>query len=326
MEFQVEIEPVIYVTGVNPDTPVLGSEVVGNSRFVRLTRDSTLRPVDFLVVVDMNRDSKRVIEHFKLEQKRCILIRQEPHVVCPANYSASTIALFGKIIDVGRVCPESTLSIPCPQVWPEALPDPGSMTSRNVSTPVLMNANKMSFIRGELYSLRRVIIHRQAVDLYGPRWDSTGLARLKTLAGELAICLRSFRKPSPKSIAKWFRRHPRYLGLAADKISVYSGYKVVLAIENSREYVSEKLLDAIFAGCIPVYVGPPLDDFGIPDALVVKSQPNPRAVASAIEIAKAMDYPAWFDEAISYLSNSKQVDFWSPKRISALVSKHIRYE
>lgn len=326
MEFQVEVEPVIYVTGVNADTPFLVSDVAGNSHFVKLTDESNLCQTDFLVVVDMNRASKRLIEHFKLEPKRCILIRQEPHVVCPENYSTSTIALFGKIVDVGRACPESTLSIPCPQVWPEALPDPGSMTSRNLSTPVLMNANKMSFIRGELYSLRREIIHREVVDLYGPRWDSKVLARMKTLAGELAICLRSFKKPSAKSIAKWFRSHPRYLGLAADKISVYSGYKVVLAIENSREYMSEKLLDAIFAGCIPVYVGPPLEDFGIPEALVVQSEPNPRAVASAIKIAKAMDYPTWFDEAITYLSNSMEVDFWSPKRISALVSKHIRSE
>lgn len=326
MEFQVEVEPVFYVTGINPDTPFLGRDAEGNSLFIRLTDESTLRPMDFLVVVDMNCDSKRVIEHHSLEPRRCILIRQEPHVVCPANYSAATISLFGKIVDVGRLRPESTLSIPCPQVWPETLPDPRSMQGRNISTPVLMNANKMSFIRGELYSLRREIIHRQAVDLYGPRWDSKGLSRIKTLGGELAICLRSFRAPTTKSLAKWFRRHPRYLGLAADKIDVYSRYKVVLAIENSREYMSEKLLDAIFAGCIPVYVGPPLDNFGIPESLVVQSEPNPGAIASAIDVAKAMDYPLWFDDAVAYLRNAKVADFWSPRRISALVSAHIRYE
>jgi len=73
-----------------------------------------------------------------------------------------------------------------------------------------------------------------------------------------------------------------------DKVSVMAGYMFCVAMENSisKDYVTEKLWDALQAGCIPVYLGAPnvrdflpdpkaiIDyrDFGTPELLVAEME------------------------------------------------------
>jgi hypothetical protein len=44
-----------------------------------------------------------------------------------------------------------------------------------------------------------------------------------------------------------------------------SRYKYAIVIENSADFVSEKLFDCVSAGCLVLYVGPNLDEFNIRD-------------------------------------------------------------
>jgi len=69
----------------------------------------------------------------------------------------------------------------------------------------------------------------------------------------------------------WQTRHPAvapglhaaaqraYRGLASDKISLLAGYQFSLVFENTEfpGYISEKLMQCFFAGCIPIYRGAP---------------------------------------------------------------------
>jgi hypothetical protein len=45
-------------------------------------------------------------------------------------------------------------------------------------------------------------------------------------------------------------------------------------MENEASYVSEKLFDALVYGCIPIYVGPNLEEFGIPQNVAFKIESN----------------------------------------------------
>jgi hypothetical protein len=51
----------------------------------------------------------------------------------------------------------------------------------------------------------------------------------------------------------------RYRGEVDDKLGTMCGYRFALAIENASfpGYISEKIFDCFFAGCIPVYYGAP---------------------------------------------------------------------
>jgi hypothetical protein len=57
----------------------------------------------------------------------------------------------------------------------------------------------------------------------------------------------------------WPADLPSWKGMCADKIAVARRYQYALVMENQRQpgYVTEKLLDAVAAGCVPIYWGAP---------------------------------------------------------------------
>jgi hypothetical protein len=59
-------------------------------------------------------------------------------------------------------------------------------------------------------------------------------------------------------------------------------YRFSLIIENSLDYVSEKLFDAIQFGTVPIYVGPQLSEFGIPNEVAIQCEPSEVQVADKI--------------------------------------------
>jgi GT2 family glycosyltransferase len=97
----------------------------------------------------------------------------------------------------------------------------------------LMAGNKFSHVPGELYSERQKAIEyfegnlSEYFDFYGPGWETSG--------------------------------YKCYKGQAADKLSTLSRYKYCICYENgpANGYITEKIFDCFFAGCVPVYLGAP---------------------------------------------------------------------
>jgi hypothetical protein len=315
--------PIAYVAGINPKNFLTLTTHGQFLRFHTYCEKLTPGKDDFLLVCDVNQKALDLIERLEFPRRKCILIRNEPIVVCPANYDPKVTAKFGKIVDIGRVLPDSTLAVPCPQTWPEKQMLEELPSEKPASRPVLMNSNKLSFVKGELYSLRREIIHAHPIDLYGPRWDSTLMTRLRTLIGELVIFGKSGLNVSRESLRLWWARHPRYLGLADDKLATYRSHKIAIALENSPDYMSEKLIDALLAGCIPIYCGPDVSEFGIPSELVVSCRPTLADVRAGLAIAEAMDYSRWSSKNREYLLDPDIKHFWSPERIYSLIANHV---
>ncbi|MDR3642624.1 MAG: glycosyltransferase family 10 [Candidatus Doudnabacteria bacterium] len=92
----------------------------------------------------------------------------------------------------------------------------------------------------EIYSLRQRVINLMATrggfDLYGVGWDRGGL------------------NPGDTSNIKKV-----YRGKVDDKTETLRQYKFAFCFENSvfPGYVTEKIFDVMFAGCVPVYNGAP---------------------------------------------------------------------
>lgn len=100
---------------------------------------------------------------------------------------------------------------------------------------IMMFSHKYSQTLGELYSLRRQIIrfaeakYSGFFDLYGIGWNADGDDFFTTL----------------------------YRGVAEDKLDTLSNYLFCFCPENFRSpgYITEKPFDALFAGCVPIYLG-----------------------------------------------------------------------
>ncbi len=125
---------------------------------------------------------------------------------------------------------------------------------------ILLSSQKYSTHKKALYRERIDIIrwfereHPSQFDLYGQRWDrfyfSNFLWRLNILLAKL------YRKFPDR-----FRTHhfPSHRGPVARKREVMRSYKFAIVYENAvfPGYLTEKIFDAFFAGCVPVYLGAP---------------------------------------------------------------------
>ena len=65
-------------------------------------------------------------------------------------------------------------------------------------------------------------------------------------------------------------------------IEVLKKYRYALVIENSLDYVSEKLFNAMAAGCRALYIGESLSEYGPSPSSVVVVKPDPKLIVEAM--------------------------------------------
>lgn len=119
----------------------------------------------------------------------------------------------------------------------------------------LIAGRKLSTHRQELYSKRLEAIrwfekHQpNDFDLYGIGWAS-GYFQLPRYLGFLNRI-----KPLTNLMAQKF---PSYKGQVQSKKEILEKYKFSICFENVRDmpgYITEKIFDCFFAGCVPIYFG-----------------------------------------------------------------------
>lgn len=107
----------------------------------------------------------------------------------------------------------------------------------------------------ELYSKRVEAIrwfekyHSEDFDLYGIGWDTYRFNGPKIIRALNRI------KPLTKLLASSF---PSYKGKVERKKETLEKYKFAICYENARNisgYITEKIFDCLFAGCVPIYWG-----------------------------------------------------------------------
>jgi hypothetical protein len=177
-----------------------------------------------------------------------ILYINEPRVTRPDLYKQfdeltnKTERLFTHSIDLAGRAP-NVRHFSYPQIMPNGIEALANNANRQLIA--MINANKRpASLRGELYTKRlrlaALMAKQGELDVYGPGWERT----LKAY---------SFYPP-------WTRRiRSRWKGLVNSKHETLSKYDFCLAFENacSRGYITEKVFDPMFVGCIPVYLGAP---------------------------------------------------------------------
>ena len=249
-----------------------------------------------------------------------ILIRQEPEIILPKNYKPGKLKDFAKVISVGA-SKYSTSGIN----WPQDFQSTDFQNSiRQQSKGVMVNSNLISLHKKELYSLRREVLCKSSeIDLYGKRWNITFTKKLILLFSEIKLMLRYPFSFKVKGMRYFFRNPKNCFGEIEDKFQIMTRYKFAIIIENSDNYVSEKLFDAFVSGCIPVYVGPPLENYDIPESLYIKAEPNFDSINRAVQIAKSINYATWSKSLNNWMSQPNTIYDWSKetflKRLKVII-------
>lgn len=214
----------------------------------------------------------------RIKKERRILIIWEPEVISTRNFNKLFLRNFGRIYAASYLWAKSVEGI---QIgWPQTkFKDKNEVftdwKNRDPNKLVIIQGNKFSSHPSELYSLRRKVLNSKLIaseiNLYGTNWNSgiivDAITWFKSYIRQGKVV------PSLKTLGGIGKKYSNYLGQCEDKFEVLRNYRFCIVIENSADFVSEKLFDAVSMGCLPLYVGPNLLEFGyhIPNQLVCRN-------------------------------------------------------
>jgi hypothetical protein len=262
---------------------------------------------DVVICVDFHKSALSVIREAKSNGIKTVLVVNEPEVVIPQHAQLRIRKEFDKVIEVGRAWAEPSLT--WPQTW---LPVASNL--ERFDRVVLVNADKWSFVQGQHYWLRAAAASKiKTVDVFGFGWERSLAVRLAHRIFELWRTVASKTVPSFQGTNYLFATPSSYMGSASNKNTAMKNYKVALVVENSSEFLTEKLFDAWFAGCIPVYVGASLKSLGLRDDLAIECEPTLQSVESGIKAALKEDLGRFHKNLVDYLANPAMKERWGAK-------------
>jgi len=144
----------------------------------------------------------------------------------------------------------------------------------------IVATSKNSLVKSSLYKLRPATINflskSDQIIFGGKDFNSTRISNWRMDLNYCLFLLKNGIRPHLRQFR--FRKlrfsKLRYLGEVESKDDVFKQVDVVLCFENDYYEFSEKFVDAISAGKVPLYIGPNLDYLGIPNSVYIKSEPN----------------------------------------------------
>ena len=186
--------------------------------------------------------------------KKSFLLLLENELIRPDNWNIKKFNYFQKIFTWydDFVDDKNIFKVNYTFKIPKSIPK-DLAKKKNLCT--LISGNRKSSHPLELYSKRIEAIrwfennHPNEFNLYGTAWDE-----YRTENRYINFILAK---------VKWFGRlfgsdYPSYRGKVECKIKTFKNYKFAICYENARDipgYITEKIFDCFFAGCVPIYWG-----------------------------------------------------------------------
>ena len=241
---------------------------------------------DAVVTLNDQPAARRLIGSLNIPASKSALVILEPRVTAPRMYATSSLKHYRH-----RFAPSPfwAQQVGAEEfLWPQVVSSPPAPEVDWEFAATMINAEKRSAIRGSLYGLRRDVIRacdsrRIPLAVFGPGWDSPQRQRVGEGAKAIARALRARQLPHlAEALGATAIRPTNYMETIDRKASAFPIAPTAIVIENSRDYVSEKLFDALSAGVAPIYVGPPLETFGIPANVAVECEPDASSIARVL--------------------------------------------
>lgn len=237
------------------------------------------------------------INHISIKASK-IYISLEPPIVNTKIFDPVYTTAFDKVIMLCQDYADGKKFYKCnyPQARNSMIPDLVPFSEKKLCTMVV--GNKSSSHPLELYTERVRAIeffennHPSDFDLYGLHWPS------------------SYRS---------------YRGSIVDKIDCLKKYKFALCYENSHSikgYITEKIFDAFFAGCVPIYFGAPdITDY-IPKECFIdrRNFKSNEDLYAFLENITQESYQEYITHIRSFLSSSKMELFSIQNFVKTIIS------
>jgi hypothetical protein len=219
-----------------------------------------------------------------IPSSRKFLIVWEPPVNLPQNFNRKNSKIFNNIFFPSTIWAKQYSGRAFS--WPQGshAESPKDSWEKRINKFCFIQANRWQIVKNEKYSLRRRVLKEcnEYVDIYGRNWNQGLMVDLLYLLRSMPNALIA-KSISLRAINGVGIRFNNCMGPVEDKLKTLRQYRFALIIENSDEYVSEKIVDALLAGVVPLYVGAELSRFGFPDGIANVCEPDERAIESTMK-------------------------------------------
>jgi hypothetical protein len=282
--------------------------------------------------------------HFRnLGREDRSLVIFEPKSVNPSNYSKRTRSKFLNIWAPTELMKAAETDIvykgggfykPVGDLLMEKNQEPTAAPEFDVA---IVNENKFSLVKGSLYTLRAdalsaLVNSGRRVGLAGKNWDRNSFWHYSKQIWHLVDCLRNETQPDIRLIRRKLpsRDLVDYEGKTESVLNFYGRAKFALVIENEAVYVTEKLFNAIASGSVPIYVGPKLSEFNIPEDVAIQAYPNVGSILESIEQFDESRRMRIIEAGNAFLLGSATETNWMHRnvlnRLATLIRKRLEYE
>jgi len=180
------------------------------------------------------------------------------------------------------------------------------------------NVNKNE-LYNERYNLAKWFQDNQPndFDLYGRGWNEFVFSNvfIKKMIKKIKILKKLF-----------FLKHFIYRGTVTSKISVMTNYRFSIAYENVfgyNGYITEKIFDSFFAGCVPVYWGAPNICDYIPAACFIDRRDfsNNEELYAYLKNMSDVKYCNYIENIESFLQSDKGLSFSAEKLVQTVIKE-----
>ena len=268
------------------------------------------------------------------------LIRLEPFAVFPAQYKIEIEALYGKVFTPGglRQVDDNQLQWPYyfnqnPLKPEKHSPDLESLLigaskagtfefEKWIQRPItisLIASNKVSPTSRNNYKIRRQLassMPAETLQIYGDLWDSNLMPKL---AHRAKVAFSTLKSGNGLNLLEIYgglhKKFPGSVGKVNDKHEIIRKSKFSLVVENDDNYVSEKLIDALIGGSIPVYIGGDVTQIGIPAQLIQSNLKKEEAILHFIKTFSDEDANQKLRAIQAWLLSNSFLNSWSGNKV-----------
>ncbi|MBT9151416.1 MAG: Alpha-(1,3)-fucosyltransferase FucT [candidate division WS2 bacterium] len=262
-----------------------------------------------------------------MPDKNNYLLIFESKIIKPDNWDAKNHKYFKKIFtwDDNLVDGKKYLKINYAHKIPTDI-DYDMNKKEKLCTMIV--AHKFKSHPLELYTERVKAIrwfeqnHPEDFDLYGIGWDKYCFKGALSMLNRFGLLTKPL-KP----------KYPSYKGTVKSKRDVLQKYKFAICYENARDipgYITEKIFDCLFAGCVPVYWGAPNVTEHIPAGTFIdkRNLNTYKELYSYLRNMPDKEYMGYLDAIKDFIQSDKIYPFsaecFADTLINEILGGHVR--
>jgi hypothetical protein len=316
-------DPAAYTIGDDLGYPVINLRRLLNEKGIKIDTLDLYPPEEFdrIIFIDFPGSKRFDPEKLRKKKNNLYLFMTEVEIIYPPNVDGRNHRFFKKIFTFrdDLVDNRKFYKFFLPVKIPSG-PQPANNKKDLFCT--MIAGNKKNSDPRELYSERDRAVrwfeknHPGEFDLYGTGWDKRTFKRPFGWLNRYEILRMTF-----------YRTYTSYMGSILKKRDILSKYSFSICYENARDiqgYITEKIFDCFFAGCVPVYLGAPnITDFIPGDTFIDKRNfKSYEDLYSFMKGMPAVEYGKFISNIESFVQGDLICPF-SAESFAELVMKNI---